>query len=31
MCTAILTNRTTVAKAAGKASSQITKILNTKS
>src|SRR5437763_5263217 len=31
MCTAILTNRSSVAKAAGKASSQITKILNTKS
>ncbi|HYY63768.1 MAG TPA: extracellular solute-binding protein [Gaiellaceae bacterium] len=31
MLTAILTNRTTVAKGAAKASSQITKILNTKS
>jgi N,N'-diacetylchitobiose transport system substrate-binding protein len=31
MCTAILTNRTSVAKAAGNASSQITKMLNAKS
>jgi N,N'-diacetylchitobiose transport system substrate-binding protein len=31
MCTAILTNRTSVAKAAAKANSQITKILNAKS
>jgi N,N'-diacetylchitobiose transport system substrate-binding protein len=31
MCTAILTNRSTVAKAAGKANTQITKILNAKS
>jgi N,N'-diacetylchitobiose transport system substrate-binding protein len=31
MCTAILTNRSSVAKAAGKASSQMTKILNAKS
>jgi N,N'-diacetylchitobiose transport system substrate-binding protein len=31
MCTTILTNRASVAKAAGKASSQITKILNAKS